>query len=314
VKLSQLGEFGLIERIAKHEPKLTSTIMGIGDDCAVLQIKNEKLKIKNEGRYLLITTDTLAENVHFKRQTTLFKVLGEKAMLANISDVAAMGGWPTHALVTIGVPKNLDVSAIDQLYQGINKIARQAKIDIVGGDTVSSPNELFISITLLGEVEKENLLTRSGASVGDLIMATGEFGGAARDNFEHRKQKVESRAQEGRKIAKSQLATAMIDSSDGLARSIMEIAKASKCGAVIYGTEVPKAKGATLEQALHGGEEYELVFTVPPKNVPQLVKILKATKLSIVGEIRAKKEGVGLLTKDGERIQLERGGYEHFRD
>ena len=136
-----------------------------------------------QGRknYQLITTDTLVEGVHFKRGN--FFALGRKALAVNISDIAAMGGWPTHALVTLGVPDNLEVSAVDELYRGINGLARRHEIDIVGGDTVASPKAIIISITLLGEVEKEYLLTRSGAKVGDLILVTGVFGGPAATNY-----------------------------------------------------------------------------------------------------------------------------------
>src|SRR3989338_4613924 len=132
VKLSQLGEFGLIERISKHQRKRKGTVIGIGDDAAVLQAS---------GKYLLITTDTLIENVHFRLKEISFFDLGYKALAVNISDIAAMGGWPTHALVTIGVPKTISVKSIDELYRGIHHLAKKHKIDLVGGDTVASPKE-----------------------------------------------------------------------------------------------------------------------------------------------------------------------------
>lgn len=310
MKLSQLGEFGLIERIAARESKLSSTVVGIGDDCAVLRAQNSKLTLT------LITTDTLVENVDFKRKGLSFFHLGRKALLANISDISAMGGAPTHALVTIGLPKTMDVGTIDELYRGIDSLAKKHKIDIVGGDTTDSA-VIFISITLLGEVEKENLLLRSRAKVGDLICVTGYFGGPAAGKYDSRKQKVprlrsgqaESRTQEARNIAKSRTVTAMIDSSDGLVRSIMEICRASKVGARIFQDKVPIAKGATLEQALYGGEEYELVFTMSKNKL----KGLKGVKFTVVGEVVSCKAGVRLVDGRGKMRELKSSGYEHFK-
>jgi thiamine-monophosphate kinase len=296
MKISELGEFGLIERLAKHKMKQPGTILGIGDDAAVLG--RPKTKDHRPQTYLLITTDALVEDVHFKRGN--YFNLGYKALAVNISDIAAMGGWPTHALVTLGLPNSITVESVDALYRGINSLARRHKIDIIGGDTVASPKAMMISITLLGEVEKDCLLRRSTARVGDLICVTGRFGGPAARSYELRTQNTEHRTREARIIAKSKLATAMIDSSDGLVRSVLEICRASKVGARIWEGQVPIAKGATLDQALYGGEEYELVFTVP-KNKLDKLKI----KAKVVGEIvDAKKDRVK---------KLKSGGYEHFR-
>lgn len=315
MKLSQLREFGLIERLAKIIGKPSSrVVIGIGDDAAVLEIRNTKsfgpsLRTRSEilnnhklpnSKYQLITTDTLVENVHFiisKRFS--FAALGRKAMLANISDIAAMGGVPTFAVVTIGAPSGFSVERIVELYKGMKEEGKKHKVSIVGGDTVRSPRELIISITLLGEVEKQYLLTRAGAKVGDLICVTGKFGGPAVSRFEIGKQTAESRTQEARIVAKSRLATAMIDSSDGLVRSILELCKASKVGARLWEDKVPIAKGATLQQALYGGEEYELVFLVPPSKVKKLKKL----KFSIVGEIVSRQDN----------SLPSAGGYEHFK-
>jgi thiamine-monophosphate kinase len=301
VKLSQIGEFGLIDLIAKHEPKLPSTLIGIGDDAAVLKAKN---------KYQLITTDTFIENVHFKLKRTSFFDLGRKALAANISDIAAMGGYPTHALVTIGLPKKITVKQVQQLYRGINSLARKFKIDIIGGDTIASPKAIIISITLLGEAEKSLLLTRSGAKPGDLVLVTGSFGGPASIKFKIQKAKFKIRIKEARNIAKSRRATSMIDSSDGLVRSVLELCKASRTGALIYEDLVPIAKGASLVQSLYGGEEYELVFTAKKKDLPKLRKIVK---FSVVGEMVSFKFGVKLVDSYG-RIKLPKsGGYEHFK-
>jgi thiamine-monophosphate kinase len=326
VKLSQIGEFGLIDLIAKHESTRPDTIVGIGDDAAVLQIRNSKYEIRNKSKilksksktYLLITTDTLVENVHFKLKKTSFYDLGYKALAINISDISAMGGWPTHALVTIGVPKTLSVKAIDELYKGINALARKHKIDIIGGDTVSSPREVIISITLLGEVEKENLLLRSTAKAGDFICVTGAFGGPAAANYEFRMYEpacrqagAELRNIYSRKITKAHVATSMIDSSDGLVRSVLEICRASKVGARIYEDNVPISSGATLDQVLYGGEEYELVFSVPADKLAKLLSLKLG--ISIVGEIVGRKTGVKLVDRNGKLKSLKSGGYEHFK-
>ena len=305
MRLSQIGEFGLIDLIAKHEPKLPSTLIGIGDDAAVLKAKN---------KYQLITTDTFIENVHFKLKRTSFFDLGRKALAANISDIAAMGGYPTHALVTIGLPKKITVKQVQQLYRGINSLARRYQIDIVGGDTIASPREVVISITLLGEVEKRHLLTRSGAKPGNLILATGAFGGPASHKFVIRNSSFVIRLREAGLIAKKRLATSMIDSSDGLMRSVLELCKASRTGARIYEDLVPIARGASLAQALYGGEEYELVFTVNKKNLSKIMDRLgKLVKVSVVGEMVPHKFGVKLVDSYGRIKPPKSGGYEHFK-
>jgi len=317
MKLSQIGEFGLIELLKKAEnsKQRADTVIGIGDDAAVLQIQNPKSQIPSR-KYLIITTDTLIENIHFRLKTTSFFDLGYKALAVNISDVTAMGGWPTHALVTIGLPKKVTVEQVKQFYAGINSLAKKHQIDIIGGDTIASPKEIVVSITLLGEVEKENLLTRSGAKVGDAILATGEFGKPAALKFDSRKLKVVSRTREARKIAKSRIATSMIDSSDGLVRSLIEICKMSKVGARIWLDSVPIAKGATLDQALYGGEEYELVFTIPRAKAIEIMELIQKktkTKVTIVGEVVARKRGIKLIDVHGKVLSPESGGYEHFK-
>jgi thiamine-monophosphate kinase len=303
VKLSQLGEFGLIDRLSKRVGSPSkSVVVGIGDDTAVYELPVPIFRLA--VKYQLITTDTLIENIHFKLKKTSFQDLGYKALVINISDIASMGGYPTHALVTIGANKNLSVKKIEELYRGINKAAKKYNVDIIGGDTVRSPKELVVSVTLLGEVEKKLLLTRSGAKVGDQICVTGKFGGPASRNFKLQTSNFKTNLNEGRKIAKSKIATSMIDSSDGLIRSVMEICRASKVGANINLSAVPIAKGANLKQALYGGEEYELVFTVPK---------LKKHKYQVVGEVVAKKSGISLVDRRGRMRKPKSGGYEHFK-
>ncbi|NQU18332.1 MAG: thiamine-phosphate kinase [Candidatus Saganbacteria bacterium] len=302
MKLSQLGEFGLIDLIKKLQKNVRSdTILGIGDDCAVLGMENRNWKMGNQfpisnSQFLLVTTDTLIEGVHFDLKHTSFFDLGYKAMMVNISDIAAMGGIPTHAVVTIGVSKNIQVKKLLQFQKGLNKLAKKYKIDIVGGDTVSSPKAVVVSITLLGQVEKKFILKRSGAKIGDQILVTGKFGKPAAHGY--RLSAHSLLLSEAQKIAKSKLASAMIDSSDGLARSLSEICKASKVGVKLFEKNIPIAKGATLDHALYGGEEYELVFAVPKKNVNKIKKIVRC---SVVGEIVSRGQGDKL-----------KKGFEHF--
>lgn len=325
MKLSRLGEFGLIERLAKKIGKSSKdVVVGIGDDAAAIKLKTQNSKLKTKESLLLITTDALIENIHFKLKTTSFFNLGYKALAINISDIIAMGGYPAYALVTIGANKKLSVKKIEELYRGIRKMAKKYKIEIIGGDTVQSPKELIVSITLLGEVEKECLLTRSKAKAGDAILVTGDFGGPAAGKYVPRPSLAPSnvegslvpRLKEARSIAKSGRCSSMIDSSDGLMRSVMEISKASKVGARIWLDSVPIAKGVALDQALYGGEEYELVFTTPRSKVIELKNLIQKrtkTKVSIVGEMVASKRGVKLVDLHGNVFSPKSGGYEHFK-
>ncbi|MBN2057409.1 MAG: thiamine-phosphate kinase [Candidatus Saganbacteria bacterium] len=312
MRLSQLGEFGLIELLKKSSAKRKDTVIGIGDDCAVLQLKTQGSKRKT-NELILVTTDTLVEDVHFRLRDVSFYDLGYYALFINISDIASMGGQPTHAFVTIGAPADTNVRNIKSLYHGLGRLAKKYKLEITGGDTIAS-DKLIVSITLLGTALKRYLLTRAGARPGDMILATGQFGGPAANNYRipHSTQLV-PKVELAQKIAKSKLATAMIDSSDGLARSVMELCCSSKTGALIFEDEIPRAKGASRHQALHGGEEYELVFTAPANNVSKLSRLLKGTELSVVGQIRPQSKAVCLLASDGRTVKLTKAGFEHFK-
>jgi len=314
--LSQIGEFGLIGILKDKIAKRADTVVGIGDDAAVIEIRNnyKMLNPKNKTKYLLVTTDALVEGVHFrieKGNKQFFFNLGYKALLANISDIAAMGGYPTHALATLGLPPKTKVESIEQLYAGINALAKRYKIDIIGGDTVASPKALFISITLLGEVEKKNLLLRSGAKTGHLICVTGRFGGASAKKYAIGGARYSARIRTARLLAKSGAVSAMIDSSDGLAPSIGEICKASKVGARIWEAKIPIAKGAALSQALYGGEEYELVFTVQKNQLEALKR--KKIDIAVVGEVVGTKKEIKLVDNEGKIKELKSDGFDHFK-
>lgn len=312
MRLSSLGEFGLIEFIKKQAIVQSSTILGIGDDAAAIEFPSSNKK------YLLITTDSFVEGVHFvlneknkvKRRKYFFN-LGIKVLVANVSDVLAMGGTPTHALITLGLNDSIGLEDISALYEGINYLARKYKIDLIGGDTVSSFRSVFISMTLLGEVEKKNILTRAKAKEGDLIAVTGEFGNSASKKFNILDLKFKIRFNDARNLAKTRLCSSMIDSSDGLARSVIEICKASETGARVLTDKIPRPKNTLLDDALYGGEEYEFVFTVPKSKFKRMPNKIK-NKITVIGEIVSKSKGVRLIGSNGKSVKM-KGGFEHFK-
>ena len=231
-----------------------------------------------------------------------------------------MGGYPTFVLLTLCAPQKTKIEDIKELYRGISQLAKKFNIEIAGGDTTASKKDLMVSVTLLGEVERENLLLRSGAKVGDLICVTGEFGGPSSANFQFSRLpdrqamsnvKCQIRLFDARKLAKSKICSSMIDSSDGLIRSVTEICKASNTDAKIFTNNIPIAKEATLNHALYGGEEYELVFTVPKSKFSKLPKL--KTKIAVVGEITKKSWGVKLVDFNG-KITKTKEGWEHFKN
>jgi len=339
MKISEIGEFGLINRISKDtiiNPK--NILLGIGDDCAAYYVSPDKIA--------LITCDMLVENVHFTLSTCSPRQLGRKSLAVNISDIAAMGGIPRHALLSLGASSDASVEFIDQLAEGIKEEARLFEVNVIGGDTVRSPLGLVINITLIGEVELDLVVKRSTAKPGDLIMVTGELGGSAAGLtllLEGEKyfsiplniaEKVKSahlspvpRIKEGRIIAREKIATSMIDISDGIASDLTRICEASAVGAKIYASEVPifpevKEVGRLIKKdplalALYGGEDYELLFTVSPEKADNIIKLIKKeldTKVSIIGEIRDKQEGIKIEDLKGRVVDLQPKGYNHFSE
>ena len=331
MKLKEVGEFGLInlikKKIFKHNNKI---IVTIGDDAAVIKSSSSK--------YLILTTDTLLEKVHFDLSYFSFRNLGQRALAANLSDIAAMGGLPVTALVTLGLPYYVSVENVLELYAGMNLLAKKFNCPISGGDITSSPKGLFITITVLGEVEKNFLTLRSKAKAGDLICATGELGEvhAGLELLQKGKKDKKMRFSrslvqkhltpqpkilEAREIIKRLKPNSMIDISDGLASEVSHIAQASKLGAVIYESEIPlspKAKqvGKILNKnpllwGLYGGEEYELLFTIPKSRVKSLIKLSKKIKLTLVGEMK-KEAGVYLSKAIGKKEKIRKGGFRHF--
>ncbi|MFC1712964.1 thiamine-phosphate kinase [Candidatus Poribacteria bacterium] len=325
--IKDIGEFDLIKRMsAGLESTGRPVIAGIGDDSAVLPAA--------EGTLQLVTTDMLVENVHFRLDFAEPFQIGWRSLAVNISDIAAMGGEPTYAFVSIGLPRETTVEFVDELYSGMQKIATEYSVDIVGGDTVSAP-QIVINIALLGEVEAENLLLRSGAKEGDALAITGNLGGSEagltilKDDLQLEGIKKHlmpvPRVQEGRLLAKSGYVTSMIDISDGLASETHHICEASGTGAELCMNSIPLsdnvrqvAKNAgrkPYDLALYGGEDYELLFTCQSDKVSFLAEnMLKVCgiPLTTVGKIVERSRSITIEDVSGNIISLRPRGYDHF--
>jgi thiamine-monophosphate kinase len=329
MKLKEIGEFGLIDLIRKKFPaKNKNLLLGIGDDAAVIKITPE--------RFLIFTTDALREGVHFDLSYYSYWQVGWKAMAANLSDVAAMGGVPTFGLISLGLPEKIKVEDVLEIYRGMNDLAKRFGCNICGGDLFLS-SEIVITLTLLGEVEPEFLVKRSGAKPGDLMCVTGDLG-QSQAGLELLKARKRSnpgwvkkhlmpmpRVKEARKLAKSLNLTSMIDISDGLASDLYHIAEESKVGALICEQKIPVSRSllkvasllgkSPLDLALSSGEEYELLFTIrkdQEKKLHFLRRKNRNFKITVVGEIKDKKEGLKILDSQGRLKKLKRSGFSHF--
>ncbi len=340
MKISDLGEFGLIRKIkAQSKGRSPSTLIGIGDDAAALSLPTSKK--------LLATTDLLLEGVHFDLSYNDFYSLGWKSAAVNLSDIAAMGGVPRFCLTALGIPSGISVEQINDFYKGFHALCRKYNVELVGGDTCGSVKGLVISVTALGEVEKKKMLTRAGARPGDLIFVTGTLGdsGAGMEllkagsrgrgagsrvkarNAELRTPNSElirkhlrpvPRVELGRKIAFSGCATAMIDISDGLSSELGHVCEESGVGAEICAGQIPFSKDIhtaaghlkadPLHYALSGGEDYELLFTILPSKLKKFLSLkIVATPIgSIIAGRRM------FLINNGKKTVLKPKGFTHF--
>jgi len=325
MKVSELGEFKLIELLSKIVPKGETDpqiVVGIGDDAAAWRAN---------GFTLLATTDTLVQGVHFTAEST-WREIGWKAVAINLSDIATMGGTPKYALVSLSLPGDTELDEVTQLYQGIAEIARQFQIAIVGGNISSAPL-VVITITVIGKAQTEGILTRSAALPGDLIAVTGYLGSSAAGlrilayhlQFDPetvaflRKAHLqpEPRVSEGQLLVRKGVRAA-IDISDGLMSDLQHICQASKVGAIIKIDQLPihPTVRATFPQdslnlALAGGEDYELLFTAP-KKVINRVKRATDYPVTVIGEIVEESRGITLIDKEGKPFQANDKGWEHF--
>ncbi len=335
MRVTEVGEFGLIDRIREAVgPPGDGVVVGIGDDVAVLHPPTEK--------YLLATCDIQVEGVHFLKEAISPYQLGRKAAAINISDIAAMGGLPTYLLVSLALPKATPVEYVDALYEGLKEETKN-RGEIVGGNISNSPGPLMVDILLLGEVERECLLLRSGAHVGDKVLVTGYLGDSGAGLAlllnpqatcsEEEAQKVIAahltptpRLQEGRAIARSRLANSMIDVSDGTVSDLGHICEASGVGARIWADRIPisapcravaEAMGHDpLDWALNSGEDYQLIFTAPEEKAEELVALVSeetGTPVSIIGEILPPETGISITLATGETAPLVGKGWDHFR-
>jgi thiamine-monophosphate kinase len=336
-ELAELGEFGLINHLTQQiEPKHKSTIKGIGDDAAVLDYGDKQL---------LISTDILAEGVHFDLSYMPLKHLGYKAAVVNFSDIYAMNGEPRQLLVALSVSNRFSVEGLEELYEGIKLACERYNVDLVGGDTTSSAGGLFLSLTVTGEVEKNAAVYRSGAQENDLICVTGDLGGAYMgllllerekqvykanpamqpdlEGYDYpleRQLKPEAQKNTIQLLkAAGVVPTSMIDISDGLASEILHICMQSDKGCALYEDKIPiDAITVTLAEtfsiaplvaALNGGEDYELLFTI---KMSDFDKIKDEESIKVIGHITNKEAGCNLVTGAGQLISLQAQGWNHM--
>ncbi len=335
MKIDQLGEFGLIDRIQRALPAPgPDVLVGIGDDVAVLRVQGDTV--------WMATCDVQMEGAHFLRDAIAPRDLGRKALAINLSDIAATGGTPRYALVSLGLPADLAVEYVDQLYAGLREEAELFGVEIVGGNISRSKLGLFVDIFLLGHAPRANVLLRSGARVGDQILVTGTLGDSAAGvalitgragaddayaAFARSRQYLPTpRVREGQLIGASHLAHAMLDISDGLASDLGHICERSDVGARIAVGQLPvapenralaqRAMGDEWQFALFGGEDYELLFTAPASSAPALADEITrttGTRVSTIGEILPPSAGRQLELPDGTVVPLSALGWDHFR-
>ncbi|MBF0533030.1 MAG: thiamine-monophosphate kinase [Candidatus Omnitrophica bacterium] len=299
MRLTGLGEFGLIERIRRSVKNSARTVIGIGDDAAVVSLV--------AGQQLLLTTDMLVEGVHFTKDMTA-RLIGRKAMNCSVSDIAAMGGIPRFALISLAVPGNLETVFVDDLFRGLREAAAAFALDIVGGDTVRN-DKIVINVALTGEGKAGQVVSRGGAKPGDQILVTGPLGGSLTSGGHL---KFLPRVKEARYLVEHFLPTAMIDVSDGLASDLGHILAQSKVGAVIEESAIPLRKGAIIDNALYDGEDFELIFTLAQKPAAQLLKTKTLYHFYRIGEIQEAAKGYLIKKRYGRCLPVENKSYKHF--
>ncbi|HBN64722.1 MULTISPECIES: thiamine-phosphate kinase [Duncaniella] len=334
MEISELGEFGLIDRLtAGLKPVNSSTVKGVGDDCAIL---------RNRETDILVTTDLLLEGVHFDLTYVPLKHLGYKSAIVNFSDVYAMNGTPRQITVSLGISKRFTVEHIEELFAGIRLACEIYGVDLVGGDTTSSRQGLVISITCIGEAPADKVVSRSGAKDTDLICVSGDLGAAymglqllerekiasagqkdfipkfeGKEYLVERQLKPEARRDIIEELAKAGIVpTAMMDVSDGLSSELLHICKQSNVGCRVYEDRIPidyqtaimaEELGMNLvTAALNGGEDYELLFTVPLHYHEQIEKL---PDVKLIGHITKADLGCAMITRDGTEIPLRAQGW-----
>ena len=336
-EISELGEFGLIDRLTKDITHVNaSTVTGVGDDAAVLRYPDTEV---------LVSTDLLVEGIHFDLTYVPLMHLGYKAAVVNFSDIYAMNGTPRQITVSLGVSSRFTVEHLEQLYAGIRKACQVYGVDLVGGDTTASRSGLVISITVIGDAPEDKIVLRSGAKDTDLICVSGDLGAAymglqllerekavgkgdkdfvpkfdGKEYLIERQLKPEARRDIIASLAEKGIKpTAMMDVSDGLSSELMHICKASNAGCRIYEERIPidyqtavmaeEVNMNLVTAALNGGEDYELVFTAPLHYHDELSKM---PGISVIGHITKPELGCALVTRDGVEMTLKAQGFDHM--
>ena len=304
--MKTIGEFGLIRQI-RNTTRVSNpaVLMGIGDDTAVIRGSSKK--------DMLFTTDMLIEGIHFEITEASPYEIGRKALAVNLSDIAAMGGWPTVAVVAVGLPPDLPPKFVRELYEGIEDLASSFNVSIVGGDTNRS-GKIVISVALLGEVEKNKALLRSGAKEGDVIFVTGLLGGSYASKWHLN---FIPRLEESRFLSRHFKIHAMIDISDGLASDIHRVCEESGVGAILSQEAIPVSPFAKKrEAALTDGEDFELLFTLSPKEAARLTLYSSDRNIGPfwpVGKIVPRRQGIKMTGPRGSVKDLPEKGYDHFK-
>jgi len=337
-EINTLGEFGLIDHLTSPiKPHNPSTLVGVGDDAGVI----------DNGEFVtLVSTDMLVEGIHFDLMYSPLKHLGYKAVTTNLSDIYAMNGTPKQITFSMALSNRFSVESLEELYAGIHAACDRYKVDLIGGDTTSSTSGLIISVTAIGQGEKDKLTYRNGAKVGDIICLTGDFGAAylglqllerekqiylsnpeIQPNLEGqsypvgRQLKPEAKKEIIEDFAKNKLVpTAMIDVSDGISSELHHLCRASSVGAFLEESGVPIHPEVEMLSiqfnldpitcALSGGEDYELLFTIDPDDIE---KVKYTPGIYIAGEIVAAEDGIKLHTKGGNIHELPAQGWTHFK-
>ncbi|MDI6754009.1 MAG: thiamine-phosphate kinase [Thermodesulfobacteriota bacterium] len=334
MELREIGEFGLILRIQKRIAALPpAVIKGIGDDAAVTSL--------SPGTELVSTVDLLVEGIHFNLSLTSAHLLGRKSLAVNLSDMAAMGAKPCFALISLALPSRTSLKFIDDFISGFLEMAGAHGVSLIGGDTSASPDKLFVSITLLGEGKKGELVFRSGAQPGDRLYVTGTLGDSLLGL--HVAQKREGkpaspdeayllerhlnptpRVQEGRALAEKGMARAMIDVSDGLFSDLRHICEESRVGATVWVERIPLSApfqsvastpgGKGWQAAIKGGEDYELLFSAAPEKESEVRELARGWEcgLACIGKIEPQSQGIIIRDENGPVDPRLLKGYDHF--
>ena len=329
-----MNEFEFIEKLKNKSSafgkSVSSSRIGIGDDCAVLP--------KDSNTDLVITADLLVEDIDFRLSWAKPEFVGHKALAVSLSDVAAMGAKPVWAMLSIGIPASVwKTDFVEKFYDGWFRLAEKFQVELVGGDVSKTPDKIVIDSIVAGEIKKNKAVLRSGAKVGDLIFVTGSLGGAAaglkllesdfnpadkiwQKNLLLKQLQPFPKVSDGLFIGDNDLATAMIDLSDGLSSDLAHLCRASRVGAKIYAEKIPfnknlhsiaKSFEEKIDYALNGGEDFELLFTVNPKKKLQLENELKNRNFSHIGEVTANAEIIELSIENKIEI-LQPKGFRHF--